>query len=106
MAEKKYTSINDANAAGRVEFTGGKAVWQWAQDLNDSTSILVKCLDNPELELEKTQQAPIVQVRKARSDSPETPRSRVRTDSAGAPDFTLDDSEGSSVPGFDPYNRR
>ena len=106
MAEKKYTSINHADAAGRVEFTDGKAVWQWAQDSNDSTSILVKYLDNPELELEKTQRAPIVQVRRARSASPPADRSPAPLDNADNLNFVIDGGDSPSAPGFDPYNRR
>jgi hypothetical protein len=60
MSDKKYASIHRNDAAGRVEFKGGKAVWQWSQGANDSTSILIRSLDNPELELEKTQRTPIV----------------------------------------------
>lgn len=60
MSDKKFTSVHREDAAGRIEFKGGKAIWQWSQDANDSTSILIKSLDNPEIELEKTQRTPIV----------------------------------------------
>lgn len=112
MAEKKYTSIQHENAAGRVEFKGGKAVWQWAQDQNDSTSILIKSLDNPELELEKTQKAPVARAGgraqtdaapdKRRSGSPPPGRA-----SAGAErdEDTMWEIRGGRGAGFDPYNR-
>ena len=60
MSDRKYTSIHRKDAAGRIEFKGGKAVWQWLQDANDSTSILIESPDNPEIEREKTQRTPIV----------------------------------------------
>jgi hypothetical protein len=58
MSNEKDTGVHRAVAAGRIEFKGRKAVWQWSQDANHSTSILVKSLDNLEIELEKTQRTP------------------------------------------------
>ncbi|NNC65536.1 MAG: hypothetical protein HKN84_12180 [Gammaproteobacteria bacterium] len=49
MSDKKYSSIKHENAAGRVEFKGGKAVWEWDRDADDSTSLLIKSLDNADL---------------------------------------------------------
>ena len=59
MTDEKYTRMQHDNAMGRVEFDCGKAVWQWAQGQNDSTSILIESLDKPELALERNQKAPI-----------------------------------------------
>lgn len=44
------------NPAGRVEADGrGKSVWRWAREKLDSTSVLLKRLDNKNLKLETTQ---------------------------------------------------
>jgi len=116
MSDKKYTSIHRENAAGRIEFSGGKAVWQWSQASNDSTSILIKSLDNPELELEKTQRTPSVP---PRANTPQTARSSVKNGgNAAAPERASSQSTGEADEGetlrqlramrkrsFDPYNR-
>lgn len=100
MSDRKYSSIKHENAAGRVEFNGGKAVWQWDQDANDSTSILIKSLDNPDLELEVTRRTPLAgpQRKPAGADRPKRGASRQ---DAQSPDWDIPDDGGS---GFDPYN--
>ena len=116
MSDKKYTSIHREDAAGRIEFSSGKAVWQWSQASNDSTSILLKSLDNPELELEKTQRTPIVP---SRAKTPQDARSNVKSGgNASAPERassqpaeqpdegeTLRQLRAMRKHSFDPYNR-
>ena len=108
MSEKKYTSIKHDNAAGRVEFQGGKAVWHWAENSNDSTSILIKSLENPELELEATQRTPIPGPKpKAGSKDPAVAarNHEPRQLDTGDLDWDEPDSGSGSGSGFDPYNR-
>lgn len=100
MSDKKYSSIKHENAAGRVEFDGGKAVWQWDQDANDSTSILIKSLDNPEIELEATQRTPITG-RPSKSPGADKPKRRTSREDDESADWDIPDDSG---PGFDPYN--
>jgi hypothetical protein len=51
--------------AGRVEFDSrGNSVWRWARDVLDSTSILLKRLENKDLALEPTQNVPVVDSKK------------------------------------------
>jgi hypothetical protein len=46
---------------GRVEVDArGRNVWRWARDVVDSTSVLLKRLENKDLALEPTQKVPIV----------------------------------------------
>jgi len=113
--DKKYTSIKRDEAAGRVEFKGGKAVWEWAEHENDSTSILLKSLENPELELEKTQNTPLPRKldpkaavkAKAKAKADEKPRATKPS----KPSAPKDDDNPWGLPknrgggGFDPYNR-
>ena len=100
MSDKKYSGIKHENAAGRVEFNGGKAVWQWDQDANDSTSILIKSLDNPDLQLEVTRRTPIAGPQRKSAGADEPKRQTVRQGEE-SPDWDIPDSGGS---GFDPYN--
>ena len=122
MADKddKYTSINRDKAAGRVEFKGGKAVWEWADHENDSTSILLKSLENPDLELEKTQNTPLPRKldpkaaakaqaqaeakAKAKAKADEKPQAKKKgTPKDGDNPWGLPKNRGGG--GFDPYNR-
>ncbi len=88
----------DHGSAGRVEFDSrGNSVWRWARDALDSTSILLKRLENKRLSLESTQKVPV-----ARGPAPanSAPRAKRR-------ELTLADSGGEerdSGGGFDPYN--
>ena len=50
-----------SEAAGKVEFDSrGNSVWRWARDVLESTSVLLKRLENKELALEPTQKVPVV----------------------------------------------
>jgi len=101
MSDKKYTNIKHDDAAGSVEFSDGKAVWQWNQDANDSTSVLIKSLDNPDLALEATRRTPIAHPKggpPAAANKPQRPATRSDEEDA---DLEMPDSGGS---GFDPYN--
>ncbi|HSG64650.1 MAG TPA: hypothetical protein VLD39_06605 [Gammaproteobacteria bacterium] len=118
--DKKYTSIEHDEAAGRVEFKGGKAVWQWADHEGDSTSILLKSLENPDLELEKTHNTPLP--RKLDPKTAAKAKAKTETKAGGKPEsgkrtklksednpWDLPKNRGgggsSSGGGFDPYNR-
>jgi hypothetical protein len=116
--DKKYTSIKRDEAAGRVEFKGGKAVWEWADRENDSTSILLKSLENPELELEKTQNTPLPRKldpkaaaeakakakAKGKSKADEKPQAAKRS-TPKDDDNPWDLPKNRGGGGFDPYNR-
>ncbi|NIW23684.1 MAG: hypothetical protein GWN29_03515 [Gammaproteobacteria bacterium] len=102
MSDKKYSSIKHETAAGRVEFKSGKAVWQWDQDANDSTSILIKSLDNPDLQLEVTRRTPIARPQ-SKSAPADEPKRRPVDDDEKSSDTKIPDSGGA---GFDPYNSR
>jgi hypothetical protein len=46
---------------GRVEVDSrGHNVWRWSRETNDSTSVVLKRLDNDDLALEPTQRVPVV----------------------------------------------
>jgi hypothetical protein len=67
MSQSKRDDVDQADAtgvqqaAGRVEFDSrGNSVWKWAKDVIDSTSILLKRLENKDLAIEPTQKVPVV----------------------------------------------
>jgi hypothetical protein len=97
-----------------VSDSRGHNVWQWARDVIESTSVLLKRLENKDLALEPTQKVPVVQ------DDTRTPRAQK----TGKPDAKLTAKTGEKAPaatprhpalqrerrrddgGFDPYNSR
>ena len=90
--------------AGRVEFDSrGNSVWRWAKDVLDSTSILLKRLENKDLALEPTQKVPIIRGKGDRADKADKKTSRAK-----APELsvTAERGERDSGGGFDPYNSR
>jgi hypothetical protein len=63
-AQDKDVGESEARAEespGKVEFDSrGKAIWRWARDKLDSTSVLLKRLENKNLALEPTQKVPVI----------------------------------------------
>jgi len=50
-----------AEPAGKVEVDSrGNNVWRWARDVLESTSVLLKRLENKDLALEPTQKVPVM----------------------------------------------
>jgi hypothetical protein len=99
--------------AGRVEFDSrGNSVWRWAKDVIDSTSILLKRLDNKDLALEPTQKVPVIggQADKQRGRNADKQPGRADRQPGGKHgELNLADSKGrkgGGGGGFDPYNSR
>jgi hypothetical protein len=91
------TVTTDHGAAGRVEVdAAGNRVWRWSSDSGDSTSILIKKLDNTSLSLEPTGKVPVVGQNRARAAEPKRK----------ALSLAVGDGERDSGGGFDPYNSR
>ena len=111
MSDKKYTSINRDKSAGRVEFQDGKTVWHWSQEeQNESTSMLLKSLENPDLELEKTQRTPVAR-RPESKQAKGAAKDRGKSEAPAKKSRDADDDNPWGLPknrgggGFDPYNR-
>jgi hypothetical protein len=94
--------------AGRVEVDSrGNSVWRWARDVLESTSVLLKRLENKDLALEPTQKVPVVRAdaeapqkgAKAHASPAQTPTDRKAQHPAMQRDRRRDG-------GFDPYNSR
>ncbi|HUF72024.1 MAG TPA: hypothetical protein VMR74_03890 [Gammaproteobacteria bacterium] len=87
-----------SNPAGRVVIDSrGRNVWQWNDDQLDSTSIVLKRLDNSALALEPTRQ-----VRGLKSSNAAQKSSSDGTSSELRIEQTFKVKLGG---GFDPYNR-
>ena len=94
----------DHGEAGRIEVDRqGNRVWRWARDVLDSTSILLKRLENHDLALEPTQKVPVVPATKPGAPKaeakPEKRRERVELSVEAEP-------RRRGGGGFDPYNSR
>jgi hypothetical protein len=115
---------NDAARAGRVEVDArGRNIWRWAREGIDSTSVLLKGLENKDLALEPTQKVPVVpseDPRPQRSGGrpaagahvpPASPAKKAepagkRPADKGARRPTRKDVQRDRGGGFDPYNSR
>ena len=99
--------------AGKVEFDSrGNSVWRWARDVVESTSVLLKRLDNKDLALEPTQKVPVMKgADKAPAPvkgKPQPRPSRHVDDEPAArhPALQRERPRGGGGGGFDPYNSR
>lgn len=101
----------DHGAAGRIEVDrNGNRVWRWARDVLDSTSILLKRLENKDLALEPTQKIPVMPrggVKPTPTKPGVAPKKPAATPKRSvalsiAPEPGGRDGAG----GFDPYNSR
>lgn len=99
----------DHGAAGGIEVDRqGNRVWRWAREVLDSTSILLKRLENQDLALEPTQKVPVVPATR-QAAAPGAPKAdakpakrKERIELSVAPEPGGRDGLG----GFDPYNSR
>ncbi len=115
----------DDGRAGRVEVDSrGHNVWRWARAALDSTSILLKRLENKDLALEPTQKVPVVPGADARTAAKGTPAGKPSAPGKPAatpaskaadaaprkgakrPDATRGQIRRDTGGGFDPYNSR
>jgi hypothetical protein len=98
------------HAPGRVEIDNrGRSVWRWAKDGLDSTSILLKRLDNKDLSLEPTRKIPIVRGADraaGKGAAGKTAPAGKTAHTARGQRISLSDLKKGSGGGFDPYNSR
>jgi hypothetical protein len=84
---------------GRVEFDSrGNSIWRWENPEGDSTSILLRRLDNDQLQLEATRPVPVLGSGRSRG----TPAGAAPA--RGSANAELELEETSACGGFDPYN--
>lgn len=97
--------------AGRVEHDSrGKAVWRWACDVLESTSVLLKRLENRDLAIEPTQKVPVMggaQVKvPAQGKGPRSARDADGDASTPRHPAAPRPKRRETGGGFDPYNSR
>ena len=94
--------------AGRVEFDSrGNSVWRWARDVLDSTSILLKQLENKDLALEPTQTVPVVGSKKlAKPGNTSDPTRSGKPRSSRSLSLEAEEGGRDKGGGFNPYNKR
>lgn len=102
--------VGRGNSAGHVEIDSrGRNVWQWndARIDIDSTTILLKRLENDALALEPTQSVPIPNPpRSTTASKPTTPTKRSSRRVSDDQEWSLSESmKMETGGGFDPYNR-
>ena len=91
--------------AGRVEFDSrGNSVWRWAKDVLESTSVLLKRLENKDLAIEPTQKVPVMRAGKA--DKTAKPDKKPARAKAADLSMAAEPGQRDSGGGFDPYNSR
>jgi hypothetical protein len=102
-ATERDTAATVHGAAGHVEVDArGNSVWRWSeQGPLDTTSILLKRLENDALELEATRKAEQPGIA-ARPKNASAPSKRRR--GTGPEDWTVERGHKDSGGGFDPYN--
>ena len=93
----------------------GNSVWQWAKDVLENTSVLLKRLENKDLALEPTQKVPVLPEAKAgekgagpakRTDSNARAAKAAAVKSTNWHPAIKPDHGGDRGGGFDPYNSR
>jgi len=94
--------------AGRVEFDSrGNSVWRWARDVLDSTSILLKRLENKDLALEPTQSVPVIGSKKlAKPGNTSDPTRSAKTRPSRSLSLEAEEGGRDKGGGFNPYNKR
>ncbi len=102
------TAPQPREPAGKVEFDSrGNSVWRWARDVLESTSVLLKRLENKDLALEPTQKVPVMKgADKAPTNGKSQPRLTLDSDSASRHPALRGERRKDRGGGFDPYNSR
>jgi hypothetical protein len=108
----------EADSPGKVVVDGrGHSVWQWAKDVLENTSVLLKRLENKDLALESTQKVPVLPGQEPgekgagpkgtkRADSNAKAAKEAASKSAHFHPAINPDQNRDRGGGFDPYNSR
>jgi hypothetical protein len=95
--------------AGKVEFDSrGNSVWRWARDVLESTSVLLKRLENKDLALEPTQKVPIMRGAgtAASKSAKHSATAKLESKAVARHPFAKKSEPRDGGGGFDPYNSR
>lgn len=114
------TPVEESRPGRVVVDSRGRNIWQWARDAIDSTSILLKRLENKDLALEPTQKVPVMRgadpkaatkTPGAKPAAPAKPGAKTTDDratqkGAGHANPARGPKRSDTGGGFDPYNSR
>lgn len=111
------STTSESESPGKVVVDArGRNVWKWAKDVTkdvlDSTSVLLKRLENKDLALEPTRKVPVISEKDAKLKVPKSGDSKAKaakeTDPKSAPRHPALQRERprDGGGGFDPYNSR
>jgi hypothetical protein len=93
--------------AGKVEFDSrGNSVWRWARDVLESTSVLLKRLENKDLALEPTQKVPIMRGAGRAPGAKPSAAAKQAESKLAARHPAKKPEPRDNAGGFDPYNSR
>ena len=112
MSRAQDKDVEDAppepEPVGKVEFDSrGNSVWRWARDVIESTSVLLKRLENKDLALEPTQKVPVMGGADAARKAAKPAAKRVEPEDDSRPRHpALQRERRDRGGGFDPYNSR
>jgi hypothetical protein len=111
--QKLLIPVKQSDAGGVVVDSRGRNVWQWKDEQLDSTSVVLKRLENDALELEATRKVKAAQPEKdaaseknAKSQKDSKPQKDAKRDRRGARETLSATFEVDEGGGFDPYNSR
>ena len=104
------TTAPENEPPGKVVVDGrGRNVWQWAKDVIESTSVVLKRLENKDLALEPTRKVPVVSEKDASAAKLGDAKTKAAkgADSKAARHPALQhERPRDGGGGFDPYNSR
>jgi hypothetical protein len=110
----KHAETTTGEPVGKVVIDSrGHNVWQWARDVLESTSVLLKRLENKDLALEPTQKVPVVRdedATKGQKTGKPGGKAAKHGEADAAPRHPAlqreRDRQRDGGGGFDPYNSR
>lgn len=111
----KHAEATTGQPVGKVVIDSrGHNVWQWARDVLESTSVLLKRLENKDLALEPTQKVPVVREDEPTAKGQKTGKPGVKAAArvgekhadASPRHPALQRERRRDDGGFDPYNSR
>lgn len=108
VPDKDVEDTEPPEPVGKVEFDSrGNSVWRWARDVIESTSVLLKRLENKDLALEPTQKVPVMGGGVAARENAKPAAKRLEVEPDSRPRHpALQRARRDRGGGFDPYNSR
>jgi hypothetical protein len=105
--QKLLIPVRQSDAGGVVVDSRGRNVWQWKDEQLDSTSVVLKRLENEALELEATRKVKVANPENdSKSQKDPKPQQDAKRERRAARETLSATFEVDKSGGFDPYNHR